>query len=79
VGSCTCLRRAAATGPPTLPGWLNEECKSTFGFSYKQLQKVRKAARTGALRHRAGEFGVELPDGYVDQPQAASNVPQPVG
>lgn len=58
----------------------DEDCKTRFEFSYKQMQKVRKAARTGALRARAREMDVDLPEGYADGPQRVNGaVAQPVG
>lgn len=51
-----------------------EECRSRFGFSYKQLTKVRKAARSGRLRIKAMQSGVALPENYVDEPQVLNGV-----
>jgi hypothetical protein len=42
-----------------------------FGVRARQLRYVRYAATTGALRRRAAELGVALPDEFVDTPTPA--------
>jgi hypothetical protein len=45
----------------------DEYARATFGVRARQLRNIRFAAGTGALRRRAEELGVALPEGYVDQ------------
>jgi hypothetical protein len=46
--------------------------REQFGCTARQLRHVRYAAVTRALRRRAGELGVELPDTYDDSEAPAS-------
>jgi Protein of unknown function (DUF2637) len=53
-------------------GPLNDDrqARTRYNLSAKQLRNIRNAATSGALRRRADELGVPLPDGYVDRPTA---------
>ncbi len=44
----------------------DEPAREHFGCTARKLRHVRYAATTGALRRRAEELSVDLPDGYVD-------------
>lgn len=48
-----------------------DEAQDTIGASDRQARFVREAARGGALRAKAHELGVPLPDDYVDRPEDA--------
>jgi hypothetical protein len=64
-----CLEEESALGP------LNDEvARARYGLTAKQLRNVRHAATSGALRRQAITLGVELPQGYVDCPPAASMI-----
>jgi len=54
----------------TALGPLNDDARARaqYALSAKQLRNIRNAATSGALRRRAAELGVELPDDYQDQP-----------
>ena len=58
------------TDDTTVHGSLNDDeyARDRYQLSSKQLRNVRKAATAGALRRRARELGVSLPNGYVDRP-----------
>jgi hypothetical protein len=59
--------RMCADGHAT-SGPLGEHLARRYHLSSKQLRNIRHAATSGALRRRAAELGVPLPDGYVDHP-----------
>jgi hypothetical protein len=46
----------------------DEDARSRYGLTAKQLRNVRNAATSGALRQKATGLGVQLPPGYVDSP-----------
>jgi hypothetical protein len=46
----------------------DEDARARYDLTAKQLRNVRHAAVSGALRQRAMSLGVELPEGYVDNP-----------
>lgn len=46
----------------------DERTRAAYDLSAKHLRNIRNAATSGALRRRAGELGVPLPAGYVDNP-----------
>jgi hypothetical protein len=48
----------------------DQQARTRYNLSAKQLRNIRNAATTGALRRRADELGVPLPVGYVDHPTA---------
>ena len=54
----------------TALGPLNDDARARaqYALSAKQLRNIRNAATSGALRRRAAELGVELPNDYQDQP-----------
>jgi len=55
--------------PESVLGPLNDDdARTRYGLTAKQLRNVRNAATSGALRQKAIMLGVELPPGYVDNP-----------
>jgi hypothetical protein len=52
----------------------DEHAREHYGCTARQLRHVRYAATTGALRRRAEELAVELPDGYIDSPATSPNL-----
>lgn len=46
----------------------DEQARTRYQLSAKQLRNIRNAATTGALRRKADDLGVPLPAGYVDHP-----------
>jgi hypothetical protein len=56
----------------TVLGPLNDDAdaRARFQLSAKQLRNIRNAATCGALRRRADELRVPLPDEYIDSPIA---------
>lgn len=50
-------------------GIKQDEAQAAIGASDRQARFVREAARNGALRAKAADLGVPVPDGYVDRPE----------
>lgn len=48
-----------------------DEAQKAIGASDRQARFVREAARNGALRAKAAELAVPVPNGYVDRPEDA--------
>jgi hypothetical protein len=48
----------------------DEQARTRYQLSAKQLRNIRNAATSGALRRKADELGVRLPASYVDHPAA---------
>jgi hypothetical protein len=60
-----CSEEQSALGP------LNDDiARARYGLTAKALRNVRNAATSGALRQKAILLGVDLPEGYVDNPPA---------
>jgi hypothetical protein len=59
-----CADGGLVVGPINDDGY----ARATYRASSRHLDNIRKAALTGALRRRAGELGVPLPAGFVDDP-----------
>jgi len=64
-----CADRDLVLGP------INDDglARRRYQLSARQLRNIRNAAETGALRRRAHELGVPLPDDYTDRPTATAN------
>jgi len=60
-----CSEEESALGPLN-----DDDARARYGLTAKQLRNVRHAATSGALRQKAIMLGVELPEGYVDNPAA---------
>ena len=58
-----CSDRESVLGPLN-----DDDARTRYGLTAKQLRNVRNAATSGALRQKAIMLGVELPPGYVDNP-----------
>ena len=61
-----CAEERSALGPLDDQG-----ARARYGLTAKQLSNVRHAATSGALRQKAIMLGVQLPDGYADNPVPA--------
>jgi Protein of unknown function (DUF2637) len=57
-----CADGDLVSGPLTDDG----RARAVYNLSGRQLRNVRSAVRSGALARKAGELGVQLPDGYAD-------------
>jgi hypothetical protein len=60
--------RMCSDGASVLGPLNDEDARSRYGLTAKQLRNVRNAATSGALRQKAITLGVQLPLGYVDSP-----------
>ena len=60
--------RMCADGESVLGPLNDDDARTRYGLTAKQLRNVRNAATSGALRQKAITLGVELPPGYVDNP-----------
>jgi hypothetical protein len=51
--------------------WTDDDrARQVYGRGARQLRRLRQAVLSGALRRQAGELGVRLPAGFVDQPES---------
>ena len=60
--------RMCSDGASVLGPLNDEDARSRYGLTAKQLRNVRNAATSGALRQKAITLGVQLPPRYVDSP-----------
>jgi hypothetical protein len=49
----------------------DDQARSHYNLSAKQLRNIRNAAVSGSLRRRAIQLNVPLPAGYIDRPSAS--------
>jgi hypothetical protein len=66
--------RMCADGESVLGPLNDEDARSRYGLTAKQLRNVRNAAKSGALRQKAIMLGVELPPGMWTTRRAAGSM-----
>jgi hypothetical protein len=60
--------RMCSDGASVLGPLNDDDARTRYGLTAKQLRNVRNAATSGALRQKAIALDVQLPPGYVDSP-----------